>query len=82
MGFYPYPSIIERDTVPLLTSNTMKPREGKTGKGTHSYAGTEYAFTRMGDDRWYVFFAGKDTGHDFKTLKEAREWASKQPNAR
>lgn len=56
----------------------MTTREGKTGLGTHAYSLGEYTFTCMGDGRWYVFRAGNDTGHDFKTLSEARWWARNQ----
>jgi len=59
----------------------MTSREGKTGLGTHAYVFADYTFTRMGDNRWYVFLAGNDTGHDFKTLSEARWWARRQASA-
>ena len=59
----------------------MTTREGKTGLGTHEYNGGEYVITRMGDGRWYVFLAGKDLGHDFRTLHEAREWAKSHSKA-
>jgi len=61
-------------------------RSGSLGKGTHSYGQEsvasegKYSLVRMMDGRWYVFDAdGRDTGQDFRTLREARSWARENP---
>lgn len=69
-----------------MTSRKDGLRSGSLGKGTHSYGQDSsasegrYSLVRMCNGRWYVFDAdGRDTGEDFKTLRDARAWARENP---
>lgn len=62
-------------------------REGSAGQGMHRYKlsnGMEAVC--MANHRWYIFdnkgqdpWDAGDTGVDFKTLRECRAWAKKNP---
>lgn len=53
-------------------------RSGKIGRGRYEYRQGEYLITRMGAGNWYVWLRKEDTGQDFKTLGEARNWCKRQ----
>lgn len=57
----------------------MTTRENSTGLGTHEYREGRYLITCMGDNEWYIFLNGSDTGKDFKTLAKARKWCKANP---
>ena len=60
----------------------IAPRYGKTEQGSHEYHLTGNYYACKMDKAWYVFErAGntmQDTGFDFPTLRQCRQWAKKK----
>lgn len=59
-------------------------RANKTEQGSHEYTESGWYLCEMGDGRFYPYTGpqgtGRDSGHDFRTLREARRWARENPN--